>query len=480
MRKLPVLVFLFVGMPSFVFATEVERKILVEIEIGKISDFIRLQEMNIDIVSRQLTPKVQAIVSRRELERLGEQDFKIHILIENLIKRFKEEIDTDGNLGKYHTYSEMVEELHKAAAMYPHITQLVDIGDSWEKWKGIADRDIWAIKISDNPYIEEEEEPDVLIVGCHHARELISVEIPLAIIRVLTSRYSFDPRIKYLVNNREIWVVPMLNPDGHVYVEEVYPMWRKNRNTNGYTDPAYQGVDLNRNYSFQWGYDDIGSSPYPWSQIYRGLAPFSEPETQAIKQLVETHNFVVSLSYHSYGNLFLFPWGYIDEDTEDHAIFERLGQIYCHNNGYVYGNAKDGVIYNTNGDMNDWIYGEQEVKNKCFGITIEVGDCFQPPSSEVPKLIQENLVPALWMIFLARWLPPTPIPDIRVNGWVPYEVPVHQGPLFYLESYEVFSMPVSGLPAGTYTLYFGVDTVMDGDVTWDSLYYDNVVVNVTE
>jgi carboxypeptidase T len=116
---------------------------------------------------------------------------------------------------------------------------------------------------------------------------------------------------------------------------------------------------------------------------------------------MEEHDFALGLSYHSYGNLFLFPWGYIDEDTEDNAVFERLGRIYCRQNGYIYGNAKDGIIYNTNGDMDDWAYGEQETKNKILSMTVEVGDSFQPPSSEIPKLIGENLEPVLRLIFAA-------------------------------------------------------------------------------
>jgi carboxypeptidase T len=399
MRKIIFWLFIIVLTPSFVFAEG--RKMLVEVEIETPLDVLRLQKMDIDIASERVVPPIHVIVTDAQLEELKKNGWKVHILIEDLILRFKEEINVGGTLGDYHTYAEMVKEIKQVADMYPDIVRLEDIGDSWEKTQGIANRDIWAIKISDKPDSEEDAEPDVLIVGCHHARELITVEIPLAIIKTLTERYATDLRIKYLVDNREIWVVPMLNPDGHVYVEEVNPMWRKNRNTNNYDDPYYQGVDLNRNYSYKWGYDNIGSSLNVWSETYRGTAPFSEPETQSLRDFVEDKDFTVALSYHSYGNLFLFPWGYINEDTEDHEIFEKLGQVYCKQNGYVYGNAKDGIIYNTNGSMDDWMYGEQLTKNNIFGSTVEVGREFQPPSSEIPQLVEENLKPALWMIFLA-------------------------------------------------------------------------------
>lgn len=388
------------------FAVAAERRTLVEIEIRTPADIIQLKDSGIDIVTERTRPPIHAIVTDKQREAIKGSGWAFHVVIEDLDRYFKEKIDVDGNLGSYHTYTEMVDELQRVADAYPNITRLVDIGDSWEKTQGIADRDVWALKISDNPEMEERSEPDVLIVGCHHARELITVEIPLAIIQTLTENYNKDSHIKFLVDHREIWIVPMLNPDGHVYVEEVDSWWRKNRNTNGYSNASYQGVDLNRNYSFQWGYDNIGSSPHPQSETYRGVSPFSEPETQALKNLVEKHHFVLSLSFHSFGNLFLFPWGYINADTEDHATFKKLGKMYTRQNGYRYGNSKDGIIYKTNGEMNDWMYGEKESKDKIFGVTIEVGNSFQPPESEVPSLVRENVTPALRMILMAKRFKP--------------------------------------------------------------------------
>jgi hypothetical protein len=400
------LCFILTAAPAHSFAAAAERKMLVEIEIKTLADIFNLKQTGVDIVTERTRPPIHAIVTDKQREELKGSGWASHVEIEDLDRYFKEKINVDGNLGSYHTYTEMVEELQRVAAAYPNITRLVDIGDSWEKTQGIAGRDIWALKISDNPEMEERREPDVLIVGCHHARELITVEIPLAIIQTLTENYAVDSRIKFLVDHREIWIVPMLNPDGHVYVEEVDSWWRKNRNTNGSSNASHQGVDLNRNYSFQWGYDNVGSSPYPQSETYRGLSPFSEPESQALKSLVEKHHFALSLSYHSFGNLFLFPWGYIKADTEDHTTFKKLGKMYTRQNGYTYGNTKDGIIYKTNGEMNDWMYGEQKSKDKAYGVTIEVGNTFQPPESEVPGLIRENVTPALRMILAAKRFKP--------------------------------------------------------------------------
>lgn len=382
------------------------RHLLLEIQVQNQADVRALQQLNLDIAAQLSSNRVQVIASAEELRALQQAGWSVRVLQQNLITRFARDVNADGDLGSYHTYAEMVSELQQIAAAYPNITRLVDIGDSWEKTQGLADRDIWALKISDQPNADDVSEPDVLIMGCHHARELITVEIPLALAALLTQNYANGGILQALVNAREIWIVPMVNPDGHVYVETTDPMWRKNRNTNGYEAPILQGVDLNRNYGYMWGYDDVGSSPFPASESYRGSAAFSEPETRAIRDLVEAHNFTFSLSYHSYGDLFLFPWGYQPLDTPDDPVFNFLGRVYSLFNGYTYGNILDGLMYTTNGDTDDWMYGEQSSKDKVFGVTVEVGDEFQPPSSEVPTLVNENLAPALMMIYLAGYLVP--------------------------------------------------------------------------
>ena len=165
---------------------------------------------------------------------------------------------------------------------YPEITKLQNIGKTHEN------RTIYAIKISDNPQLEEAEEPDILIIGCHHSRELISVEVPFYFANYLVENYGRKADVTDLVDNREIWIIPMLNPDGHVYVEEGHTNWRKNRSPIDEDDDgtidAY-AVDLNRNYGYKWGVDEH-TSDYPESEFYHGKEPFSEKETQAIRDLL--------------------------------------------------------------------------------------------------------------------------------------------------------------------------------------------------
>ena len=220
-------------------------------------------------------------------------------------------------LGAYTTYSEMVAQITARVAAYPGLASMSSIGTSHEG------RDLWALKISDNVGIDEDE-PEVFYMGNHHARELITVMIPLAIADSLLLNYGSNPRFTEFVDQREIWIVPTVNPDGFVYVENVNTNWRKNRRNNG---GGSYGVDLNRNYDYQWGHDNNGSSSSPSSDIYRGPSPASEPEIQAVQNFVDSHSFVFSISYHSYGNWWLWGPGYKPGLGVDQDVFAGYGEI---------------------------------------------------------------------------------------------------------------------------------------------------------
>lgn len=215
----------------------------------------------------------------------------------------------------------------------------------------------------------------------------------------LTDNYLSDPEATWLVDNRQLWFIPVVNPDGYYYNEVIAPngggMWRKNRRDNG--DDTF-GVDLNRNFGYKWGYDYVGSSDYPGSLTYRGTAPFSEPETDNIRNFVEQHNFIISLFYHSTGNQVAWPWGFEKTFTADEPAFAAMGDSIAAMNGYEVGTTAK-IIYPVNGDSDDWLYGEQTTKNKVLGLTFEVGGQFWPPLDYVDSLTGINLGPNL---FLAR------------------------------------------------------------------------------
>ncbi len=324
-------------------------------------------------------------------------------------RAFERTLRERGYFSHFHDYGEILAEISQIASQYPQLVVLYDIGDSWETTQGLAERHIWAVKVSDNVALDEPEEAEVVIMANLHAREIITPEIALSLLRHLVELYGVDPRVTELVNGRQIWIIPSCNPDGLDYVHSTNMWWRKNRRNNG--DGTF-GVDLNRNWGYQWGYDDIGSSPSTWSETYRGSGPFSEPETAALRDFFEAHHVVISLSFHSYGNWWLYPRGYVPEDTPDHPTFVALAESCVAYNGYLPGNAASGIIYLTNGDSDDWLYGEQTTKHKTFAFSPECGgpdDGFHPDTTRIEALVQENLGPCLYVIEAAERYAPRPV-----------------------------------------------------------------------
>lgn len=282
----------------------------------------------------------------------------------------------------YHSWEEANAEMDSIAALYPDICRVDSVGTTHEG------RTIYGIKVSDNVGTTEDE-PRVIYLGNHHAREIITIEIPLYILFHLVDNYGVDSRITDLVDNREFYIIPVVNPDGREYVEHVGD-WRKNRRDNG--DGTY-GVDLNRNYGYMWGYDDIGSSPNTEDWTYRGPGPFSEPETQAVRDLCETIQFSTGISYHSHGDLIIYPWGYDYVVNEEANVFQGIADSMASFNNYYAGPSTD--LYPTNGNTDDWMYGERTTKDKVYFLTFEVGSEFYPPESQILELCQENLEASL-------------------------------------------------------------------------------------
>jgi len=216
----------------------------------------------------------------------------------------------------FHTYAQMTTELQNIANTYPTITRLYDLGHS------VQGRVLWGLKITDNPDIEENE-PEVRICGLHHGNEYMSAELPLNLAFFLSQNYGINTSITDLVNNREIWIIPMVNPDGR---------------EAGTRENAH-GIDLNRNY----GYMPQSSNPY------------SEPETQAMRDNALQNNFVLSLSFHCSGDIVNYVWNYKTERVPDYDFVEKLSEQYSSHNGYRVTQGYD--WYQTLGDLNDFSYG---------------------------------------------------------------------------------------------------------------------------
>ena len=231
----------------------------------------------------------------------------------------------------YHDYAEMVAEINALVAAKPAIAQKLSIGTSYEG------RDMPLIKISDN-VATDENEPEILFNAHQHAREHLTVEMALYILHLLIDGYGTDTRITNLVNSREFWIVPDMNPDGGEYdiATGTYRSWRKNRQPNAGSSNV--GTDLNRNWSYQWGCCGGSSGHAPSSETYRGPSAFSAPETQRLRNFVNSRviggaqQIKAHIDWHTYSQLVLWPYGYTTANTtgnlgaDAQSAFATLGQ----------------------------------------------------------------------------------------------------------------------------------------------------------
>ncbi len=282
-----------------------------------------------------------------------------------------------GSMGGFFTYEEFLAELDLMAQKYPN---LITAKAPISTFKTFQDRPIHFVKISDNPS-EQENEPEVLYTAIHHAREPAALSQLIFFMWDLLENYDTSDEIKALVNNTQMFFVPLLNPDGYVHNQKTEPngggMWRKNRR-GGF------GVDNNRNYAYKWGGEGASSSKS--DDTYRGEAAFSEAENQSIKWLCEQHNFRIALNAHTYDESILFPFGYDEVKTEDHDYLQALGNAMVNSSGYrCYQSAG---MYPAAGDSDDWMYAGAS-KPKIFAYTPELGYAFWPAKSDIDKICKE-------------------------------------------------------------------------------------------
>ena len=290
-----------------------------------------------------------------------------------------------GSMGGYYTYAEVVSVLDQLHAAYPTLTTAkASIGTTIEA------RSMWMIKVSDNPGVDENE-PELRIDAVHHAREPEGMQSALWFVLYLLQSYATDPLAKYLVDNRELFLIPIVNPDGYFYNQTTNPggggLWRKNRRNNG---GGVFGVDLNRNYNDHWGADNTGSSPTSSSQTYRGTAPASEPEVQAMQAFMQSRQFQAALSLHTYGNLWLYPYGYAQIYPANNAQYVEVSTLATEVNHYQVG-PPSFILYLANGITCDY---DHDIKGT-LAWTPEIGtsaDGFWPPTSRIVPLASENLL----------------------------------------------------------------------------------------
>ena len=312
----------------------------------------------------------------------------------------------------YYSYQKMTELLHDLVINHSNIMSISSLGKTYEG------RDIWMVKLSDN-VSNNEDEPGVLLMGAHHGNEKLSFEVLIFFIKHMVGNYTkantdndldgfvnedpidgFDndddgltdedpseDRVRDAINNSQIFLIPMVNPDG------VAANTRKNRAPNygpfGYSkEITSYGVNLNRNYGYKWYSfylhpirSSFATKLKDSSYNYRGERPFCENETKAVKQFIETHNIAMSISYHSYGQIIFFPWLYITKLTKDENLFRSIGEDIANINKYELRGLTNYIFprYGSLGTSEDWLYGAHDI----LSFLIELGRTRAPTNPNV-------------------------------------------------------------------------------------------------
>jgi carboxypeptidase T len=293
----------------------------------------------------------------------------------------------------YHDYAELIAVVNQVVADHPTIARKSSIGASYEG------RDMPVIKISDNVTMDENE-PEILFNAQQHAREHLTVEMAIYLLNLFTDNYGSDTRITNIVNSREIWIVPTMNPDGSEYdiATGSYRSWRKNRQPN--SGSSFVGTDLNRNWNYQWGCCG-GSSGTTSSETYRGPSAFSAPETQRLRDFVLSRRvggvqqIKANIDFHTYSELVLWPYGYTTANTatglnaDQQQTFQTIGVQMANTNGYTPEQSSD--LYIADGTSIDWMWGNQGI----WAYTFEMypasgGGGFYPPDEVIPAQTSRN------------------------------------------------------------------------------------------
>jgi hypothetical protein len=311
------------------------------------------------------------------------------------------------------------------------VVSLRDLGPSWETAHGLADRHLWAARVTGPGGGAR---PAVLYLGAYHAREVVTPELALRALHLFVDDYGRDPLLTHLVDTRQIWIVPIVNPDGYARVEGGAEWWRKNGNPTGNCganpgtsrNVVHPGVDLNRNHAFAWNAPG-GASGDPCGETYQGPSPVSEPETDAVQRLVASAAFTTMISWHSYGNAVLWPWGYRADPQGADPVLDALGGRLSRLTGYR-GGPGGAALYLTSGELNDWAWSAHGVG----GVTIEVGGAddspdgnpFAPPYRTVDRYWSENKPAALYLARIGDRLARAFAPDPeRVEVALPFGRP---------------------------------------------------------
>jgi hypothetical protein len=317
------------------------------------------------------TVNVSAILSGRQVEKLRAQGVNLTAKTVNGLTVAQDATTQATNVFKHYAGpGGLQEEFTQTAAAKPAITKLISIG------KTINNQDIIAMKVSSGARtLPDGSKPSVLYIGAQHAREWITPEMVRRLMHYFVDNYATDATVRNLVNQNELWFVPVSNPDGYDFTfQDGQRLWRKNlRDVDGNgTITAGDGVDLNRNFPYKWGYDNEGSSDDPTSETYRGTGPASEPETKAMDAFAKKMKFKFLVNYHSAAELLLYGVGWqVATPTPDDVLYEAMAGDDAHPAVPGYDPDISAELYTTNGDT------DAHVTNlyNTLAFTPEMGTC---------------------------------------------------------------------------------------------------------
>lgn len=384
----------------------------VSVDVSERSIVERLLRTGIDLDHTKFDKQgiLKFIVSTEDEQRLQQAAIPYTVLVEDMRAQYQQMLDADvqnntgmerslnvadgfdlGSMGGFYTFSEVENKLDEMFTEYPDIvSQKVSIGTS------IEGRRIWMVKISDNPNIDEAE-PVAYFDALHHAREPLAMATTINYMFWLLENYGVDPAVTYLIDNRELYFVPVVNPDGYVFNQTTDPdgggLWRKNMRP----DPGgCIGVDLNRNYGFGYANNNDCSSTDPCSNIYRGSAAFSEPESIAVSNFIALIRPSTAFSTHSTAGSYLMPYGF-DTSPPEFGIYSEWASAFLSENDYPYGVTFQMLGYTSCGTTRDYFHSEG-----IYTWTPEIdGAGFWPPPSTIFDLVGENVYPMLYQSWIA-------------------------------------------------------------------------------
>lgn len=333
------------GFVSTIFAND---NVLISIKLKDFKkDMLSIQMMDYDITGVDIKNNLVGLIVN-PIEAQGLTDLGYNVVDYNWLNK-KAKPDP-----LYKTPEEVYSILKDYEAKYPSLITLTEMG------KSLEGKSIWIVKITNGQTNKDRKKSAAFFNSVHHARELMTTEVGLDIIDQLTTNYGKDDAITNWVDNYDIWVLPMFNVDGNNKVWTSYSMWRKNTR-GGY------GVDINRNYPYAWN-ACAGSSGSTYSDSYRGESPASEPETKVMLNFINKVRPVMSISYHSYSELVIYPYGCPDTQDAYLEVVKEMareiagGLVNDANNGegYEYGTAYD-LLYNVDGGDIDTYYHDYQV-----------------------------------------------------------------------------------------------------------------------